>query len=227
MRIFLNAICLIAALAASACASSDRSTRGGPSGASLNGMVYDYENRPVADAEIRIDGHLRARSDINGRFSLGELPFGKYAVEVGREGCERVSFAVTYGDPTQIIYVKLYSAKQLLSAAEKEMEKRNWAEAQAYLGRMEAIGADDPAARYLRAVLSFRRGQAKEAKGLLEALLADGYDEAYVHLFLADLCQYSFSDPRGAAAQLEKYLKARYDPDVERRLRELRGADTR
>jgi predicted Zn-dependent protease len=68
----------------------------------------------------------------------------------------------------------------------------------------------------------FRRGDAEEARAILESLLAAGCDEPHVHLFLADLLQYRLDDPAGAASQLEKYLRSRCDPDVERRLAELR-----
>jgi hypothetical protein len=215
-------LCLVAALAASACASTARLRREGASEAPLNGMVYDYENRPVPDAEIRLGGLLRARSDINGRFSLGELPFGAYKLELRKKGYERAALALEYRDPTQILYLKTYSAKQLLLMAEKEAERRSWADALAILDRIEALGPADPAARYLRAVLLFRRGDVRGSQLILEALLTGGYDEPYVRLFLADLCQYRLGDPLGAVAHLEKYLKARYDPEVEARLRELR-----
>jgi hypothetical protein len=214
------AACLIVAILASSCATNGLK-REGPSEAPLNGMVYDCENRPVADAEVYLDGYLRARSDIYGRFSLGEIRLGRYEVELRKNGCERSAFAVEYRDPTQIVYAKLVSSGQLLLMAEKEVERRCWAEALSCLDRVEALGEVDPAARYLRAVVLFRRGEAGEARAILESLLAAGYDEPHVHLFLADLLQHRLSDPAGAASQLQKYLRSRYDPDAERRLAAL------
>jgi hypothetical protein len=224
MRYATALVCILAAVFAGACASTDRSEKGGSSRlAALKGMVYDFENRPVSDAEIGVDGRPAARSDINGRFALEGMSFGRYEVDVAKEGYETASISVDYGDAAQIVYVKMYSAKELLSLSEREADKRNWAEATACLDRIDAVDARDPAARYLRAVVSFRRGEAPRARTILEALLADGYDEPYVQLFLADILQYQLADAGGAEGHLAAYLASKYDPDVERRLLQLRA----
>jgi tetratricopeptide (TPR) repeat protein len=217
-------VCILVAILASACASTNQVKKNGSERVALNGMVYDFDNRPVSDAEISVDGHPVTRSDINGRFSLGEISFGQYKVDVSKKGYETASIPVDYSDVTQIIYAKVFSAKQLLTASEKEAESRNWAGAVAFLDRIDAIGVKDPAAHYLRAVIYFREGEAQEARKILESLLSDGYDEPYVHLFLADLLQYSLADASGAVEHLEIYLKSRYDPDVEQRLQLLRSS---
>jgi hypothetical protein len=210
---------------ASSCVSSGPAGGKGSEPVALNGMVYDYESRPVADAEISVDGRLRARSDINGRFSLGRIPFGSYKVGFEKQGFERTCISVDYTDMMQIIYVKIFSEKQLLAASEKEVTKRSWNGALAFLDRIDAIGVQDPVARYLRAVICVRRGEAEEARRILESMLADDYDEPYIHLFLADLLQYSLADDKAAVAHLEKYLKSRYDPDGESRLERLKSGD--
>jgi hypothetical protein len=223
-----RAVAILAiALAASACASAGRAGLSVSGRAALNGMIYDCESRPVADAEISVDGEPSARSDVNGRFSLGEMRFGTYALGVSKPGFERTAFTLRYSEATQIIYIKARSAKQLLDAAEKEAEKRNWAQALGFLDRIDAIGDRDPLARYLRAVVRARQGETRESRAILESLLAEDYDEPYVHLFLADLLQYSLTDANAAIGHLEKYLKSRYDPEAEKRLQELRAAEAR
>lgn len=221
------AMSLAIVLAMSSCASSGPA--GGKAGwigagpASLNGMIYDYESRPVPDAEIRVDGMTATRSDINGRFALGPLGFGSHELAVTKPGFERTILELRYSEATQIVYVKIRSAKQLLDAAEKEAGKREWAKSIEYLDRIDAMGERDPLARYLRAIVRARQGEAREAKAILESLLADGYDEPYVHLFLADLLQYPLGDERAAIEHLERYVKSRYDPEAEGRLKELSG----
>jgi len=219
------ALCLALTVSAGlgACSSLDRQRREGPSDAPLEGMIYDRENRPVAGAEVFLDGQLLARSDINGRFCLGEPRFGAHRVEVAKKGYEGASFALDYRDATQVVYAKLVSAAQLVAAARTAAQFRRWSESLALLDRAEALGEPDPAARYLRALVLFRRGDSEAAKDLLEAILADGFDEPYVHLFLADICQYRLEDARQAATHLERYLAERGDPDAEKRLEALKS----
>jgi len=224
--------CAPAVLLMLACSSTSRLAKGGTRSAPLRGMAYDFESRPVSEAEIRVDGNLPARSDINGRFLAGDLSFGRHEVEVSKRGYEPAAIAFDFEEAGQIVYAKLFSARQLLSLSEKEAEARDWAGALALLDRIDAVAArdaaaPDPAARYLRAAVLFRRGEAKEAREILETLLAEGQggeapDEAYVHLFLADLLQFRLGDERGAEAHLEAYLASRCDPDVEKRLLRLR-----
>jgi hypothetical protein len=188
----------------------------------LSGMVYDFESRPVSEALISVDGKAIARSDINGRFSLGSLSFGSYRVAASKQGFETTSLDVRYEDAAQIVYMKMYSSRQLVALAEKEAASRNWDAAISSLDRVDALGAKDPEARYLRAAILARTGKAQDAKAILESLLAEKYDEPFVHLFLADIAQYSLGDSASAISNLEKYLQARYDPDAEERLRKLK-----
>jgi hypothetical protein len=218
---------LLAALLASACASKVPPAKEGSMLAALRGMVYDFDGRPVSEAEISVDGREALRSDINGRFLFGDLGYGRHEVQIKREGYESDSIAFDFDDERQIVYAKLYSAKQLLSLSEREAEARDWAEALGFLDRVEAVierdgSASDPAARYLRAVVLFRRGEAAAARSILETLLAEGYDDAYIHLFLADLLQYKLGDAKGAEEQLSAFLLSRYESEVEARLRNLR-----
>jgi hypothetical protein len=218
---------LLALMLATACASAARTINKDGSAAPLRGMIYDLENRPVRDAEVALDGGPSVRSDINGRFMLGAASFGKHEVEIEKPAYEPASIAVDFDEEGTIVYAKLLSSRQLLSLAEKEADKRDWAEALVFLDRKEAVDArgleePDAAALYLRSVALFRRGRPEEARAILESLIAEGYDEAYARLFLADLLQFRLNDPVGARSHLEAFVSSRYDPDVERRLRSLR-----
>jgi hypothetical protein len=184
-------------------------------------MVYDYEGRPVQGASIAVDGGRPVSSDVNGRFALAGLPMGAHRLVAGREGYETVETEIDYSDATQVVYVKMISADQLLGRAERAIEGKNWGEAEGLLRRNEAVRGGNSAAGYLRAVLAFRRGDYRAAAEKLEGLLAGGSKDPFVYLFLADLCQYRLDDAARAAAFLADFLAFRYDPDVERRLREI------
>ncbi len=187
----------------------------------LHGMVYDEENRPVADAEIFVDGKIRARSDVSGRFVLADLVPGSYEVMLRKELHEEIRVPLEYSSPTQVIYAKMISADQLLAEAERELERRNWTGTSRALDRSLALRPDFPPALYLKASLLSRRGDAEGARDILTRLLALGVDDPFVRLFLADLYQYRFGDDAAAAAYLRGFLELRYDPEVEKRLKEV------
>ena len=80
----------------------------------------------------------------------------------------------------------------------------------------------DPVGRYLQALALAAAERFAAAAGALEELLAAGYRDWTVYLTLADLYQYRLEEPRQAIASLEEALRRRKDPEVRRRLEELR-----
>lgn len=214
-------VSILSILAAWALAVSCASVKPNDAGPPLYGMVYDMDNLPVQNALVSIDGRDAASTDVNGRFALSGLPFGTYEVSLRKEGYELLTTRVEYFSWTQVLYVKMISADQLLAKAESAISERRWGEAQDFVDRAERVGPDAPAALYLKAVVSFRRGDAENAKNILEGLLSKEYKEPAVYLLLADILQYRTDDPTGAAARLRSYLNLRYDPEIEKRLMQL------
>lgn len=187
----------------------------------VNGMIYDYDNRPVAHAEIAINGEKLAVSDINGRFILNGLQYGDYELAVVANGYEGKTLKVYYSEPTQILYLKLHSVTQIVAIAEKALENREWESAREQLDRALRVNPRDESVRFLRAVLHFRTGDSEAARSLLEALIADGVRDPYINLFLADIYQYHLDRKPDALVRLDSFLLSRYDPDVQRRRNNL------
>jgi hypothetical protein len=199
------------------CASLKTNDQGPP----FYGMVYDMDNLPVQNARVFVDGKEAAGTDVNGRFVLSGLNFDSYAVELRKVGYESLVTQLDYFSSTQVLYVKMISADQLLGEAEAALAERRWEEASSLVDRAERTKPGAPVTLYLKAVVTFRRGDAQGARALLEGLLAKEYKEPAVYLLLADILQYRQDDPAGAAAHLRSYLKLRYDPEVEKRLAQL------
>jgi len=233
-----NTVIFASLLALSACASSvpDRVTTAilPP----LNGMIYDFDNTPVPGARIRAEAtgtettgtetigaepvRSAATSDVNGRFALAGLVAGPYAITVSLEGYEETGIKADYSDPTQILYVKLFSADQLLDLAERAASERNWASADEYLARAAAVRPGDPAAVFLEATLLVRKERYQDALAKLDALTASGVEDPYVYLFIADLLQFRMDDPAGSLKNLDRFREMRYDPAVDERAEKLR-----
>ena len=217
MKMMKAASFILMTLLVGACA-----TTPGYGKSNLNGMVYDYDNQPVPSAQIRIDDERTAVSDVNGRFFLADIEPGTYSISVKREGFESIQVNLDYTKQNQILYVKMYSADQLLALAEKALEKRDWDTTESYLKRAGKIRSDNASVRFIQSVILFRKGDAQQARTELEKMIADGANDPFIHLFLADILQYRLNQPKEAIPHLEKFLDSRYDPDIEKRKEELK-----
>lgn len=219
MKSLLLAFVPLALAALGSCASSATPRTLPP----LNGMIYDYDNIPVASAAVEVDGKQTTSSDVNGRFALSDYLPGQYAIVVKKAGYETVQLNIKYDDPTQILYIKLFSVDQLLKLAEDAFALRNWQETEDFLRRAELIQPGNIPLRFLQAALGFRRGDNDTAQRKLTELMADEANDPYIHVFLADLFQYRLNDGPTALSHLDAFLNMRYDPEIEKRRDELRA----
>jgi tetratricopeptide (TPR) repeat protein len=192
----------------------------------LYGMIYDGDNKPVREVKLYVDDKLSALSDIHGHFSLGTLKTGKnYRVKALKDNYEEAELDLYYTDPQNVLYINMSHRDQLLGRAEQALREGDWAPAASLLARAEALGEGYSPALYLRAALAFRRGAYREALDILVKLEETDGNAPYLHLFIADLCQYFTGGNDRAAASLQKFLDLRYDPEIAARLQALLEAD--
>ncbi len=189
--------------------------------APLFGMIYGYDNQPVAGVRISVDGKPGPQSDLMGRFVFPDLSRGEHSIIARKSGYETISISLKFLNQTQVLYLQMYSLAQLLDLAEKHIEAREWARAKDLLSRAATVDPADPAYRYVKAILDFRKGNTADAVSALRGLLDAGVAEPAVYLFLADIYQYRMGDPPEAAQMLKAYLERKGSADVEQRLRLL------
>lgn len=206
-----------AALILSACASAPG--KGLPP---LNGMIYDADNKPVSEARISLDDVIKGTSDIQGHFTLSSLKIDKkYSLKAERKGYESTSAVFSYTNATQVLYLKMISGEQLVDEAENSISGKDWTNALSLLNRAEAAGCDTIASSYLRSVIFAETGKYADSASLLESLRTSGESEPYIDLYLADLYQYRLNLPDKAIEALRRFLAARSDSDVDKRLKDL------
>jgi tetratricopeptide (TPR) repeat protein len=187
-------------------------------------MIYDEENRPVNNAQVYVDGHYRASSDIHGHFNIQGLKNKKnYTIEINKPGYEHLKTAITYTGPTYILYLRLISADQLLAKAEELLRKKDLIEVKSFLQRASDAGGSHVSIQYLRAILEFYNEQYQNALDILKELVEVEKTSPFLYLFIADLYQYYTDSPETAEFWLAQSLVLNYDPGVEQRLRDLKG----
>jgi hypothetical protein len=157
--------------------------RAGMESGIMYAMVYDYGNTPVSGAEVFIDGRRYTESDINGRFFLRINRPGKYAIRVEKAGYEEVNQEFTF-DPMTVLYIRLINATQLLELAEGAIDQNNYAYADSLIGRALLIDGSRPDVLFLQSVNLFLWQKYKEARAVLNSLMAGGYEDESVHAML-------------------------------------------
>ena len=103
------------------------------------------------------------RTDLNGRFVIGDLARGEHAIRVVKDGYEPLETRVEFLDRTQVLYLRLASHAQLVREAEEALARKEMRAADALLLRAESVDPDDPVGRYLRALYLTRAGDADGA----------------------------------------------------------------
>lgn len=186
---------------------------------SVQGMIYDGNNEPVSDVEVLINDKKNAVSDIYGHFTLTGLELTKaYSLKAVKKGFEDVNFSFNYSSPSQVIYLRMYSASELLSSAEAMVEEKKYNEAEKFLDRAELSGGSYLGINYLRACIKYLTGDYDAALSLLNAIVNEGYVDSNIYLFIADVYENGFSDIENTKIYLQKALELSYDPAIQKRL---------
>ena len=188
----------------------------------LYGTIFDQENKPVASIDLYLDGSYAATSDIHGHFSLLSVKkTEEHSLEARKKGYEKVELKFTYTDPTQVMYISMFSADQLLSAAEQALRDKDWISVESFLQRAQSTGADEIYCNYLQAVLYAFKNDEEKAKDILLEMTDKGYENPHILLFLADIYEFHDKNYEMAIHYLNKYLSVRPDIDIDLRIRKL------
>ena len=166
---------------------SCKTVRFGPNAVDINGMIYDFSNRPVAYCEILLGGRYRASSDINGRFSLPNVRVGDYTLEGHKDGFEKYADEVSVRERGQIIYIRLPSQNQLLALIDAALVANNIPLALEMAERAYQIDANNVETLFYFATVKFKQGEYAAAAEFLEAARALGSRDIYIDKFLSQL----------------------------------------
>lgn len=146
----------------------------------VHGMVYDFENRPVAGYSVELDRTHSAVTDAMGRYAFQSVPSGEYTLIGQRQGYERYETMVSVNSRTEIQYLRVASAEQLLSLADEKLSNGDLPAAADYVTRAENTESRSILIPFYAAVISFRNGKPNEALSILRALEDRGVRDIYI-----------------------------------------------
>jgi tetratricopeptide (TPR) repeat protein len=142
-------------------------------------MVYDWENTPVSSVTVYIDNKKYIESDIQGRFVMEFKNPKDYTIKLSKKGYEDIEQVIQY-DPMNVLYFKMVNVSQLVSLAENALDEKMYVEALSYLDRAIALEPSRPDAWYLKSITLYLQKKNEEAKEVLEYLMGNGINDAYI-----------------------------------------------
>jgi hypothetical protein len=153
----------------------------------VNGMIYDFSNKPISNYTIHLGEKYTSISDINGRFYLPKIPANTYKITGNKEGYETYVSNILINSKEQIIYLRIPSSSQLLDLADQSLSSHNISEAELYIERASNIGSTSIELLFYSAVVSFRKKEYQKAIDHLMAAKDLGSTDIYVEKFFNDL----------------------------------------
>jgi tetratricopeptide (TPR) repeat protein len=153
----------------------------------INGMVYDFSNRPVPNYEVALGRKYKSSTDINGRFTLSRVPIGNYTITGHKSGFEDYSDEVIIKEKGQIIYIRIPSQNQLLNMIDEALTGNNFILAEEMAERAYQIDNNNIEMLFYCAAAAFRQHNYRKAFSYLEAAKNLGSKDLYIEKFLTVL----------------------------------------
>jgi hypothetical protein len=153
----------------------------------VNGMIYDFTNRPISNYTIHIGEKYWSTTDINGRFLISNVPVGEYIINGEGNGYESYQGDVLVKDREQIIYIRVPSFSQLLDLVDLALSKNQLDEAENYIWRANLAGGFTTELLFYMAVIKYRQKDYSSAIINLRTAIDLGSTDIYVIKFLNDI----------------------------------------
>ena len=102
----------------------------------LQGMLYDFDNCPIAGYCVQVDESVKTFTDINGRFSLPGVAYGVHTVRGSGEKHLDFEQEYQFSDKTEILHIRIPSYETTWVLIDTALEARNIPEAQRLLAAL-------------------------------------------------------------------------------------------
>lgn len=162
---------VLAALVIGACASGPGDS--GNRATALHGIVFDGGGAALPGVAVRVDPATGRNepslvySDVRGRFVVAEVAHGRVTIVAEKAGYEAVRTEAVFLDATQIVYLRMRSARELVAEAERLLAAGRPTTATERARRALDIDPEDPTVRYACAAVAVRAGVYDEARAML------------------------------------------------------------
>ena len=163
-------------------------------GVNINGMVYDFDNRPVPGYRLELNKDLTVVTDITGRFTFEKVKLGDYVLTGESTVYEPYEGTISIYNPEQVIYLRIPSFSQLLNLTDKALEDGNVSEAEQFLHRAATMDEEHIDVLLYKAVLEYRKNNIERAMRAIERVKVKGYRADWVDKFYYELQKIQYKE---------------------------------
>jgi hypothetical protein len=142
-------------------------------------MIYDYDNNPVQDVKIYLNGKYAGDSDVQGRFLMPGTPGTDFTVSLEKPSYEPLSASIHF-DPLKVAYFKMGNAEQFRKLAEDTLSVHEYKAALDYCLRAEKLENKRQDILYLKAVILNQLGRGDESDAVLETMSSAAEYKLYI-----------------------------------------------
>lgn len=146
----------------------------------VNGMVYDTENRPAVNYNITLNGKVVAITDIGGRFTLNNIKTGTYNFSGFGEGYLSITDTVDIFDKSQILYLKVPTIESKFKEAYDYINQSKYSKAKNSIKEVLESDENNSIALYFMSVIENFTGNTNESRKYLEKIINNGDENEYV-----------------------------------------------
>ena len=146
----------------------------------LNGMIYDTQNRPVVNYTICVDGEYKCQSDISGRFVLKDIQKGEHVITGSGDSYLDINENAVIYDKAQILYIRVPSVESKLKEAFSYLEEDLFEKAEESIGEILLSDEDNTDALFFMCVVKLRQVKREESLDYLEKLKEKKEGSKYV-----------------------------------------------
>lgn len=146
----------------------------------LNGMVYDTENRPAVNYNIYINDDFASISDIGGRFSIKALKHGTYKISGYGEGYLKIEEEIQVYDKNQIVYIRIPTIDSKFREAFTLLKENKIEKATKIINEIIESNPDNFEALFFLSVINYLDNKYECSVEYLKQLEAKGEKSFYV-----------------------------------------------
>ena len=152
----------------------------------MYGMVYNYENIPVSNAEVIVDEKTVAFTDAQGRFILTSKQRNEFTLTLTKPGYETITGKIHF-EPMEVIHLVMINANQLINQAEIAMDEARYHDVISLCDRALLLNSDRLDAMYLVALSLIRLREYDRARYILLELQETIGEREYIRKVLEGL----------------------------------------
>lgn len=156
----------------------------------LNGMVYDSENKPAVNYQIYLNGKCVATSDIGGRFSIDDIKIGSYKFLGKGDGYLDIEENIEVYDKNQILYLRVPSIESKFQEAYSYLIEQKLSQAELCIMEILENNNKNSTALYFMGIIEYLKNNTEESRKYIEKIKILGGESLYVSEFEKILNKY-------------------------------------